>query len=58
MSEKYGLPWQRVIRADGSIALRSGQGRELQIALLQREGVTISKNSRVDMKAYGWRAAG
>ena len=53
LSEKYSLPWQRVIRSDGTIALQEGEGRELQIALLREEGVEVSKEGRVDMKLYG-----
>ncbi|MDR1618801.1 MAG: MGMT family protein [Treponema sp.] len=53
MSEKHGLPWHRVIRADGGIALESGGGRELQTALLRAEGVEVSESGRVDMAKYG-----
>ena len=53
MSEKHSLPWHRIIRADGSIALASGQGRELQIKLLRSEGVSVSKNGIVDIARYG-----
>jgi methylated-DNA-protein-cysteine methyltransferase-like protein len=58
MSEKYGLPWHRVIRADGGIALESGGGRELQTALLRAEGVEVSESGRVDMATYGGRGNG
>ena len=47
MSEKYALPWYRVVRADGFIALESCQGRELQTKLLRAEGVKVSKNGQV-----------
>jgi methylated-DNA-protein-cysteine methyltransferase-like protein len=53
MSEKYSLPWYRIIRADGSIALE-GPGRELQIALLRGEGVKVSPPGRVDLGRYGF----
>ncbi|MDR2434805.1 MAG: MGMT family protein [Treponema sp.] len=53
LSEKEKLPWHRVIRADGSIALDSGQGLELQAALLRSEGVEVSKYGQVDMDKYG-----
>jgi len=52
MSEKYSLPWYRIIRSDGSIALAEGAGKELQISLLRREGVKISDNGKVDMDKY------
>ncbi|MDR0720607.1 MAG: MGMT family protein [Treponema sp.] len=47
MSEKHGLPWHRVIRSDGSIALGSCRGRELQTAMLRHEGVEVSKEGKV-----------
>ena len=55
LSEKFDLPWHRVIRSDGSIALREGEGRELQIELLYGEGVDVSPDGRVDMKRFGLR---
>ncbi|MDR0400319.1 MAG: MGMT family protein [Treponema sp.] len=57
MAEKYRLPWHRIIRADGSVALE-GPGRELQIALLRAEGVEVSSRGRVDMETYGWLSGG
>ncbi len=38
-----GLPWHRVLRADGRIALETGSdGYREQIARLQAEGVTVA----------------
>jgi methylated-DNA-protein-cysteine methyltransferase-like protein len=42
MSRTQNLPWHRIIRADGRIALPSGGGKEEQIALLRAEGVKVS----------------
>lgn len=53
-SEKDALPWHRVVRSDGSIALGRGDGFELQKALLEAEGVEVSRDGRVDMDRYGW----
>ena len=47
LSEKYALPWHRIIRADGSIALKE------QISLLRSEGVKVSPAGRVDMERFG-----
>ena len=54
MSEKHGLPWHRIIRADGFIALKSGQGRELQTQMLRAEGVTVSETGWIDLRRYGY----
>ena len=53
MSEKHGLPWHRIIRADGFIALESGQGREVQTGLLRAEGVKVSDAGWVDLGEFG-----
>jgi len=53
LSKKFDLPWHRVIRSDGSIALEEGRGRELQISLLQSEGIEVTPKGKVDMKKYG-----
>jgi methylated-DNA-protein-cysteine methyltransferase-like protein len=52
MSGKYNLPWHRIIRSDGRIAL-DGEGRALQITLLRGEGVKVSDDGKVDMGRYG-----
>ncbi|MCL2721610.1 MAG: MGMT family protein [Treponema sp.] len=53
MSEKYNLPWHRVIRSNGTIAL-DGDGRQLQLTLLRSEGVEVSTDGFVDMTKFGW----
>ena len=57
VSRSQGLPWHRVIRADGSIALR-GADRELQIGLLRTEGVEVSDSGRVDLGRYAAATSG
>lgn len=53
-SEKEGLPWHRLLRKDGKIALPPGGGFELQAALLRDEGVEVAKGGSVDLSLYGW----
>jgi len=53
MSEKYNLPWHRIIRSNGSIAL-TGEGKTLQIRLLRKEGIKVSADGKVDMAQFGW----
>lgn len=47
MTHTEGLPWHRVVRSDGRIALKPGEGFELQKALLEQEGVFVSPDGRV-----------
>jgi methylated-DNA-protein-cysteine methyltransferase-like protein len=54
LSEKFDLPWHRIIRSNGTIALKEGEGRELQIGLLRSEGVDVSEEGRVDMDRFAY----
>jgi methylated-DNA-protein-cysteine methyltransferase-like protein len=49
-----GIPWQRVINAQGRISARPGQGPEIQLALLEEEGVAFDTGGQVDLAVYGW----
>ncbi|HEY9054328.1 MAG TPA: MGMT family protein [Rectinemataceae bacterium] len=53
MSRSHDLPWWRILRKDGSIALSEGSGKELQAELLKAEGVEVDEAGRVDMGRYG-----
>ncbi len=47
-----GLPWQRVVMADGTIT--GGAYAERRRALLEAEGVRFLPVGRVDMRACRW----
>ena len=51
MTLKYNLPWYRILRADGCIALQ-GDGKCEQIELLRSEGVEVSDDGKVNLKKY------
>ena len=51
LSEKFDLPWHRVIRSNGTIALKD-EGKELQIQLLRSEGVIVSADGRVEVNHF------
>ena len=53
-SEKEDLPWHRVVNREGRISLKPGRGYELQIALLEEEGVTFSRDDTIDLKRFLW----
>ena len=46
------LPWHRVLRSDGTIAVREGDSEQRR--RLRKEGVRVSATGRVDLKEYGW----
>ncbi len=49
------VPWWRVIRSNGQIALRGDSIRpDEQASLLRAEGVEVH-NYRIDMKTYAWQ---
>jgi methylated-DNA-protein-cysteine methyltransferase-like protein len=52
MSRAQSLPWHRIIRANGRIALPAGAGKEEQIALLRAEGVKVSVAGAVEPRYF------
>ncbi|WP_404361750.1 MGMT family protein [Marinobacter sp.] len=55
LPEGSEVPWYRVLRSDGRIAMPAGtEGHEHQRRLLSAEGVKVT-DGRVAMKLYRWR---
>jgi methylated-DNA-protein-cysteine methyltransferase-like protein len=55
LTDGLELPWHRVLRADGCIALPPGSsGHVEQTRRLKRERVEVVRG-RVDLARYGWR---
>ncbi len=53
--DRGSLPWHRVLKADGKIAIPAGSaGREKQIRRLKGEGVAVIAG-RVDMHKFQWQ---
>ncbi|MBW6513510.1 MAG: MGMT family protein [Candidatus Syntrophosphaera sp.] len=52
-SEKYGLPWWRIVRSSGEIALSDESGGRLQKELLLQEGVWFKSPRVVDLERCG-----
>jgi len=46
MTLKHKLPWYRIVKADGTIALE-GEGKIEQIKRLRSEGVKVSDDGKV-----------
>ena len=53
MSEKYNLPWWRVINSKGSISL-TGEGGFMQGELLSQEGIKVI-NKKIDLEKHLYR---
>lgn len=49
------LPWQRVVKKDGSLAEGYPGGTEGHAAALRTEGVEISQDYQVNMEAHLWQ---
>ncbi len=49
-----GLPWHRVVNAQGGVSKRPGFGPDLQRQLLEDEGIVFTEKGRIDMKRYVW----
>ncbi len=51
-SQKYDLPWHRIINSQGKISLPE-PGYSRQRMLLQEEGISFSETGKVCLKDYG-----
>ena len=51
-----GLPWHRVVNAQGRVSLtaRYPDGKLVQQALLEEEGVAFDAAGRLDLEKYAW----
>jgi len=51
-----GVPWHRVINANGEISERSNPKVEtLQRRMLEREGIVFSREGKVSLTRFQWR---
>ncbi|WP_394522692.1 MGMT family protein [Lacrimispora sp. JR3] len=53
MSEKYSLPWHRIINSKGQIAIADKKHAAIQRELLISEGVEVSEEGYIDITKYG-----
>lgn len=51
-SEKYNLPWHRVVNGRGYIAIKDPEGFEEQRILLEMEGIHTDEKGRVRVKSF------
>lgn len=54
-SEKYALPWHRVVNRHGEISPRSSMGHLFQRQLLEEEGVVFTEKGKIDLANYLWQ---
>ena len=50
-----GLPWHRVVNAQGRVSKRPGFGPDLQRKLLEDEGIVFDEKGRIDIKRCVWQ---
>lgn len=53
MTEKYNLPWHRIINSKGEISITDKRHAAIQRDLLISEGVEVSEDGYVDISIYG-----
>ncbi|KZE74858.1 MGMT family protein [Paenibacillus elgii] len=51
-SGKHGLPWHRVVNAQGEIGIQHEEGRMLQMLYLRGEGVEVADNGQLDLDRW------
>ncbi|UCE01392.1 MAG: MGMT family protein [Candidatus Latescibacterota bacterium] len=59
LPDASGVPWHRVINAQGRVSRRAEPGwEELQRQLLEGEGVRFDSGGRTSLVRFGWRSRG
>ena len=52
LSEKYKLPWHRVINLKGEISIKDYESHDLQKVFLESEGVKFTKHNTINLNEY------
>lgn len=52
LSDKYRLPWHRVVNSKGYIAITDYEGHDLQKMMLTSEGVNFTEDEYINLKKY------
>ncbi len=52
MSAAYSLPWHRVVNAQGQIALPDRDAAYTQRMLLERDGIQVRSDGRIDLERF------
>ena len=52
LSEKYKLPWHRVINLKGEISIKDYESHDLQKVFLKSEGVKFTKHNTINLNEY------
>lgn len=56
LSDDLGLPWHRVINAQGRVSPRGEpEWEDVQRQMLEREGVHFDTSGRTDLDRYQWK---
>jgi len=53
-TQKYQLPWHRIVGKGGFIKISDPIGQNVQRDLLQSEGIVINQNAIVDFEIIEW----
>jgi methylated-DNA-protein-cysteine methyltransferase-like protein len=53
-SDKYDLPWYRVINSKGKISLKKNDGNNRQKYLLEKEGIVFKNKYTIELSEYLW----
>lgn len=50
LSDRFDLPWHRVVNAKGEIAIKDEESHSMQILYLRDEGIELDENGRIDLE--------
>jgi len=53
-SEKFNLPWHRVVNIEGKVSPRKSMSHLTQRQLLENEGVVFNNRDKIDLSQFLW----
>ena len=56
LSEKYKLPWHRVINVKGEIVIKDYESRNLQKEFLESEGVIFTRHNTINLNEFQYHS--
>lgn len=54
-SDKYDLPWHRVVNSKGKISLKENDGGNRQKYLLEKEGIVFKNKYKIELSEHLWK---
>lgn len=53
-SEKFDIPWHRIVSSKGQIGIKDPIGHNIQKQMLEKEGINFDNQEIIDLNLFQW----